>query len=183
MSSELTCSGGKSSSTNGPRPQRSSCSGTHLLQRSATRTEPPESLELCSSPPPLDQSPRGLTLMAASRLSGFDILEKKKNPPQGAAELCQASQRFGRRAAVRFGSFEALHEAFTTPWKQRRRSDIKDQVCNSAGIPVNAPHTHRKNIYVKRNETDNTDPTWSSPLVGSARILLHPASPLMGLQS
>lgn len=149
MSSELTCSGGESSCANGPRPQRSSCSCTHLLQRSATRTEPPT-----LPPPPLGQSPRGSTLMAASRLSGFDIPEKK-NPPQGAAELCQASQRLGRRAAVRFGSFEALQEAFTTPGKQRRRSDMEDQVCSSAGIPVNAPHTE-KNIEI--NEIDKNRP-------------------------
>lgn len=80
---------------------------------------------------------------------------EKKNPPQGAAELCQASQRLGRRAAVRFGSFEALQEAFTTPGKQRRRSDMEDQVCNSAGIPVNAPHTE-KNIEI--NEIDENRP-------------------------
>lgn len=49
----------------------------------------------------------------------------------------------------------------TTPWKQRRRSDIEDQVCNSAGIPVNAPQTE-KNLKINK-----TDPTRSAPLVTS----------------
>ena len=134
--------------------------GPHSSQeeRAATRMVPPQGSCWCRThPPPRRHQPPGRSLLTlephpppfrrSSR--GSPLMEASPGNVLAEVQLCQRPQRSGRHAAVRFGSFEAIHKAFDS-------LEAEDQVCNSAGTPANRPPAEK----IKQSKTE---PTRSAP--------------------